>query len=544
MIDKHLEALANKLRRKAINTCSKWSTSYRVIKAEPWEFKYRPWLKEIHDCQDALIACQKSAQMGFSETAINRTLFKIDIQRRDVLYLLPTTKPDAYDFSNSRFDPALEESEHIRKMFSDTKNIGLKRSGSCCLYIRGTGGDSGLKSIPVSDIVFDEINEMDETQVRLAFERVSGQMGSTSIFMLSTPTVPNKGVSLYYQDSTQDHFMFPCPACGRTTELTLECLIVTADVPSDPKIKDSYLQCKECKAKLAHEDKINFLSKGLWVPTFTNKNNRGFSINQLYSMTSATSPAFIAKNYLEAMSDSAFEAEFHNSKMGMPFVPKDSAITESMILACLGKDSKTQTADTDKVITMGVDVGKVMHLVICEWTIQDSDPQEIMKACSKKIIYEGTVEQMTSLDVMMRNYKVDFCVIDALPETRSCIEFANRNFGKVKLCYYNTGDKAQDLVIHPDAEHKVTVNRTLWLDIAMGRIKRKNIEFPRDLSEEFKSHFLNMFRIIRKDPHGNPRSFWESQGADHFCHSNLYSEVALKVFALTCGNNENLSGVY
>lgn len=542
MIDKHLELMAEKLKRKAINTCSKWAVNYRVIKGEPWLFTKRPWLKEIHDCQDALIACQKSAQMGFSETAINRTLYKIDIERKDILYLLPTTKPDAYDFSNSRFDPALEESPHIKKMFSDTKNIGLKRSGSCCLYIRGTGGDSGLKSIPVSDIVYDEINEMDETQVRLAFERISGQMGKTSIFMLSTPTVPRKGVSLYYEDSTQDHFMFTCPLCGRFTEFTEECLVVIGETPSDPRVQESYLQCKECKTKLNNEDKEKFLATGRWVPSFSNKNNRGFSINQFYSMAPPCSPYFLAKYYLETKLDSDFESEWYNSKLGLPFVPKDSAINEEMILACVGKDRKTQEL-SGKIVTMGVDVGKIIHVVIAEWDIQDTNPQEIMKSSFKKIIYEGTVEHINNLDIFMDKYKVNFCVIDALPETRTCIEFSNRNFGRVKLCYYNTGDKASDIIFH-DGEEKITVGRTLWLDISIGRIKRKTISLPLDVSEEFKSHFLKVYRMMRKDLNKNPRAIWESDGADHFVHANLYSEVALKVLALTHGENTSLSDIY
>ena len=235
-------------------------------------------------------------------------------------------------------------------------------------------------------------------------------------------------------------------------------------------------------------------------------------------MSPACSPYNIAKYYLETLLDSDFESEFYNSKLGIPFVPKESSITEDMVLSCLGKSRKTSIG-SGKVITMGVDVGKVLHVVIAEWDTPDTDPEEIMKSSFKKIIYEGTVADFASLDVMMKNYNINYCVVDALPETRSAIEFANRFFGRVKICFYNTGDKAVDLIIHTDHEHKITVGRTIWLDISVGR-------------------------ITRKDPHGNPRAFWESVGADHFAHSNLYCECALKVLALTCGQNESLNGVY
>ncbi len=542
MIGESLAKIANKLQRQAVTSASRWACKYRYIDGKLWNFDRHPWLKEIHDCQDQLIACQKSAQMGVTETAMNRTFYKIDVEKQSILYLLPTTKPDAYDFSNTRFDPALEESEHLAQLFSETRNIGVKRSGSQILYIRGAGSSSGLRSIPVAHIMFDEINEMEDTKVRMAFERTSGQFGDTSFFMLSTPTIPDKGVSLYYKDSSQDHFMFPCPHCGRLTELTLDCLQVTAEVPEDPAVMNSFLECKECHIELKHEDKINFLGKGTWEKTFTNKNNRGFYINQLYSM--AIHPNKIAKYYLETQMDSDFEQEFWNSKMGMPFTQEGSSIEDADVTKCINTSfKKTQDRDEYKIVTMGVDIGKRCHYVITEWTTSNTDPKEIIKNSHKKVLNEGTVDNLQNIDIILDNYDIDYCVVDALPETRSCIELANRQDGRLKICYYNTSAGSRDIVVERDT-HKITVNRTLWLDITLSRIRKGVVELPVDTSEEFKKHMTSMHRSIRKDKFGNPKPFWEATRADHFVHASLYAEVALKMYVSTRGENCNLEDLF
>jgi len=63
--------------------------------------------------------------MGVTETLLNITFFAIDIKRIDVLYTLPAKTPDAGDFSQARFDSALELSPHLTQLFSDTKMLDL-----------------------------------------------------------------------------------------------------------------------------------------------------------------------------------------------------------------------------------------------------------------------------------------------------------------------------------------------------------------------------------------------------------------------------------
>ncbi|GAG15867.1 unnamed protein product, partial [marine sediment metagenome] len=240
--------IASGLQRKTITTCGRWAEKYRVMGKPfpgPWTFTHHPWSRELHDCTDPIMVGQKAAQMGFTECALNKSFFAIDIEGQSVLYVLPASTPDASDFSAARFDPALEMSPHLQGMFSNVKNVGHKRAGNASLYIRGSRSRSQMKSVPVALIIFDELDEMNQSNVTLAEERTSGQE-EKQFFKLSTPTVDNFGINVDFIESSQEHFFFKCPCCGRQTRLLLkECLVVTGDSEHDRKLLDSYYKCKE-----------------------------------------------------------------------------------------------------------------------------------------------------------------------------------------------------------------------------------------------------------------------------------------------------------
>ncbi len=205
------ERISAGLKRKSLTTCSRWSEACRVMGGDsfpgPWTFKYHPWLREMHDSTAEMNVGQKAAQMGYTEWALNTVFYNIDVRNRDVLYVLPAQTPDASDFSAARFDPALELSPHLGKLFSDVKNVGHKRAGSANLYIRGSRSRSGLKSVPVNLIILDEVDEMTQDNIPLALERTAGQV-EKQVLMLSTPTISNRGINEYFNLTTQEHFFF------------------------------------------------------------------------------------------------------------------------------------------------------------------------------------------------------------------------------------------------------------------------------------------------------------------------------------------------
>lgn len=536
------ERIANGLKRKSVRSCSVWSESYRVM-GQPYpgllSHKWHPWTRAMRDCDAELMVGQKAAQLGYTEVALDKCYYAIDIKGTSVMYVLPASNPDASDFSTSRFDPALELSPHLRNLFSDVKNIGHKRAGSANLYIRGSRSRSQLKSVPVGLLILDELDEFNQDNIPLIFERLSGQREKQT-FMLSTPTIDHFGINSYFRKSTQNHFFFVCPHCSKWTELTFpECLVITAEDWSDPSIYDSHLICKECKHELDHQAKPEWLSKNRWIPTFSDRIIEGFHVNQLYSPT--VEPYKLAESYLKGLSNPSDEQEFYNSKLGLTHVVEGARVQDDNIQNCTGQHRKVHTF-SGGLVTMGIDVGKWLHFEITLWHRDGNDPDPNVRAFGK-VLYEGKVTNFEELDTYMRDFNVVHAVIDANPERRKALEFAQRNYGRVHMCFYANGVSARNLNIN-DELHTVSVDRTSWLDMSLGRFHNERIKIPLDASEEYKRHLKALVRIYKKDALGNPIGKYERGSLDdHYAHARNYSEIALNL-AVRNAQHSNLEEVY
>lgn len=544
------ENISSGITRKSLTSCSRWAQSCRIVakpNPKPWDFIHHPWQREMHDSDAEMNVGQKAAQMGYTEAVLNRTFFMIDIKRVDCLYVLPAKTPDASDFSAARFDPALELSPHLTKMFSDVKNIGHKRAGTTNLYIRGSKSRAGLKSIPVGFIVLDEVEEMDQDNIPLAMERAAGQY-EKQVWALSTPRHPDSGINKLFKDTSQDHFFFNCPHCSRLTELIFpECLVITAEDINDSAVKKSHLICKECHHILQHETKSEWLSKGKWIPSYGDRQGRGFYINQLYSST--VTPVDLALSFLRSQRDPTEEQEFYNSKLGLPHIVAGAGINDADIVRSIGGYKKYQHRPGRALITMGVDVGKWLHYEIDQWYIPNEiSSNDINVRCQCKVLTHGKILNFEELDDLMRLFGVASCVIDANPERRKAYEFAMRFNGLVKMCFYGQGIQGKQIHVGKESEGEptITVDRTSWLDLSLGRFKIDpcSISIPLDTSEEYKSHLKSLVRVYEKDKNGNPIGrYVKSNNDDHYAHARNYAELALP-FALNLGSSKDITDVY
>lgn len=541
--------IASGINRVSVQRTSRWAQEYRMMGKPfpgPWSFIHHPWLKEMHDCEAESIIGQKAAQMGYTEVALNKTFKAIDIDGVSVLYVLPANTPDANDFSTARFDPALEMSDHLKDLFTDVKNIGHKRAGNANLYIRGSRSRSQLKSIPVGLVIVDEKDEMVQENVAMIFERMSGQLEKQS-FQISTPTIDKFGINEDFLISSQHLYCFKCPKCSKYTTFQFpECLIITAEEITDPNLKNSYLICKECKGTLPHEEKIDYLGfdNAKWIPTYTDRDVIGFHINQLYSMT--VRPDEIARLYLKAQTNPSDEQEFYNSKLGLTHTVEGARVTDVEIINCTSSHIKVNSGISNALVTMGVDVGNWLHYEIDQWFFDsenlNSGDINILATC--KLLNENKILHFEELDYLMRKFGVHFCVIDANPEKRKALEFAQRFWGHVKLCYYgNNIINSKQIHVHAEEEHTMTVDRTSWLDMSFSRFHNKKILIPKDVSKEWKDHIKAPVRVYEKDKNGNPVGrYITGNEPDHFAHARNYSELALP-FALSLAFNYDIGKI-
>ena len=538
-------SIATGLQSNTLTSCSRWAAFRRVMGEPfpgPYTWKYHPWVKEMHDCNSPFAYAMKGAQLGVTEVAINRAFYALDQLKRDVLYVLPNSLI-ASDFSKARFGTALRQSPYLNSIFTDTNTVGLKQAGTTNLYIRGSRGEGNLVSIPVSVMVLDEVDRMDQSQIWLALERLSGQIHK-SVWGISTPTLPNYGIHKLYQTSTQERFIFKCPRCSRKTELIWpDCVEICGESVTDPRVKESFLKCKECGGKLNHETKPEWLADAEWVSTAPNadKDVRGFHISQLYSFT--VSPAELVTAYFRGIGDEAAAVEFHNSKLGVPYISDSSKITDEILDSCLGTHTMQEAAkfNRSKIITLGVDQGKTNYYAVCEWTF-DKMSNDLVESAHCKVLAVGRFmdEQWGMLNELMPSYQVLMCVIDADPNINEARRFARKFLGYVNLCRYRRGQVNKEMSIS-EAETGspiATVDRTNWLSVTMNMFRTKRVSLPVDTPMDFRDQMKNQVRTYLKDPDGNMQAAFVETGPDHFYHAMTYACVALPLAAsIQSGSN-------
>lgn len=540
LVDQLTTSFATKLLRKAATTPSRWGENYVVMgKPVPGPMRISPnfpWSRELMDCNDDWVG-KKGAQMAFTLACLMRGLQTIDIKQVDVMYILPKQKPDAMDFSKSKLDPILNNSQYLKNLFSGgVDNAGHKQAGNVNFYLRGSRSRSALKSISVGLQIYDEYDEMAQVNLSLAEERSAGyEEKDIQTIKISTPTFPDYGISKEYENSDQSHYFFKCPFCSQngkpkwTEFLDLESLIIPTDDRNDRnKLKESYLITSCCKHRLP-DFKPAYINEqnARWFATKSSNAVRGFWIPQLYSIVR---PLYrIARKVLDGKSDQVINKEVHNSILAKEYVAEGARVQPEQVDACKGTHSNRSTPQS-RVVTMGVDVGhKTLYCHIDEWLIPENPGINLntRAICITRSIV--TVQNFHELDPLMHQNQILHAIIDVDPAQREAIDFCNRFQGHANLCRFVRNISGRSVNSEQSNDLVMQVNRTCWLDVSQGRYRMgtKAICLPYDIPRDYS---MMISRIIKEDYYDKEKnlvSTYKSIGADHWAFARLYSEIAL-----------------
>jgi hypothetical protein len=524
---------AAQLQGRTATTASRWAQRYRMM-VNPfpglYDFKYHPWCREIHDCNDNEIVLRKGAQVGLSETLINIALFNLDKKRLNVSYFLPTTTPDAENFSRTRIGLAIDSSPYIRAMFTGSDQSGIKQTSTNTLYIRGAKVSRQLKTIDTAVTICDEADEFPHFAIPMIRKRMAGQLThNKKLIGCSTPSVNGSGIDNWFQESTQEYFWFKCPHCSRFTTFKFpESLIITAESPSDPKIKDSHYICFECKHILDQEAKPEFLRNAEWVASHANSLIRGFQIDEMFSYT--VQPWEMAQDYLRSLNDPYSEQEFYNSNLGLPHVVGNSMLSDSIIAACNGNYTMESLLRADGIRTMGIDVGKELHLVVKLWHLPNGlTSPELNEDAHSRYLAIQTVKEFDDLDPIIARLRPNIIVIDANPEHRLSKRFCMKYQDLAYMCWYGRDAAERKVNLKTDGL-SVSAHRTSWLDQTLSRYHNRTTSIPVDAPTEFRIHLKNVVRSYKLDREKTRESAeYKKLGPDHYTHADNYAEIALNL---------------
>jgi hypothetical protein len=255
----------------------------------------------------------------------------------------------------------------------------------------------------------------------------------------------------------------------------------------------------------------------------------------LYSFT--VSPGEIVEAHFRGLGDDAAAQEFHNSKLGKPFLGEGSKVTDTHIKNVLGvhtMDTERPARGGERLITLGVDQGKWNYWNVSEWFV-DKIANDVNVSAHCKVLAHGKFHEddWYILRELMVEWQVLACVIDADPAINDARRFAKEFPGYVYLCRYRRGKVGKEMSISEadTGAPLVTVDRTNWLTATLGRFRTDRISLPADVSHEYKEHVKSLVRIYEKDEMGNPVAKFVETGPDHYAHSLVYSEIALPLAA-------------
>lgn len=504
-----------------------WCERNITINGQSFSLRNRPFLKAIYEDRHDKICVMKSTQIGVTECAIRKAQHFVAHIQGNVIYTMPS-KADVEDFSGGRWDPSMEQSPNLMAMRGAKDNISLKRFGKGFIYFRGTWTERQAISVPSDMNIHDELDFSKAGTLELYKARLDASPYKIQM-LFSTPTLPGWGVHRHFQKfSDQRHWHIDCYHCGYSFALCCaypDAIEQVSNCPDDlSKARMEkfgfvhYFACPKCKGEITPEDRCD----GRWVAANPGAEWHG------YHPTSMLAPWWTADQIIGARDNYALLKDFMNMTLGLPYALSKQQISVEDLDDMIDRRLKERRrATSDDVVTMGVDQGNELHVVLTAES-RDGTSRKVIKA---EVL--GMDTGWATLARYMRQYKVRFAVVDALPNHKTARDFVKDFKGRAYCCYYSRDKrKTGEADWSEDDEngiYEVKAHRTDSLDETIRSLLEDELQFPNVsiVHDQVFPHLCNIRRLEAENRVGKLEATYEKVGPDHFAHAVNYARLAL-----------------
>jgi phage terminase large subunit GpA-like protein len=388
---------------------SEWCEQHRHISEESSEisglfsWEVVPPLRDLIDCITEPnvhgIRCQKSAQVGWSESVFaNLLAYIICVMPAPIIAMFP--KDDkAKDFNAERFEPMVRASPLLAEripLTSRQKGVTQNRKSFIGGWLKfiGARSPSGVKS---SSARYAFIEEPDDCEgdvkgqgspLTLLLERLKTFYDTFSIIG-GTPTLQSLSAIECEMESTDKRYYYvPCHHCEEAAPLVWENVKWIDDEVIEHPVFGKALphtakyMCPSCSALWTDGEKNNNIRRARypgmrgktgWIATAPFTGLAGFYINDLMSSFPGAKLSALVTKYLTAVNnankgDIKALVEFHNNQLGLAFKYKSPAPEASELEARAENYAEMTVPMGGYRLTCGVDVqGNRLALVIVAW---------------------------------------------------------------------------------------------------------------------------------------------------------------------------------
>jgi phage terminase large subunit GpA-like protein len=331
-------------------TLSEWADTYRKLSpeasAEPgqWYTDRVPYLRKPLDAA-ADPACEQavfmfSSQSAKTEIILNALGYFCHQDPAPILAVEPRVE-DCKALSKDRISPMLRDSPVLRGLVRDART---RDSGNTVLHKQFPGGHmtlagansaAGLSMRPIRVVLLDEVSRYPASAgtegdpVSLAIKRTT-TFWNRKVIMASSPAIEGAcRITAAYEETDQQKFHIPCPACGEFQVLDwsrVQWVKDETDGRRRHRTSTARYHCLHCPAQWTDADRWGALTKGKWVadyPERTAEGRWGFWISQLYSPWKKLGE--LSVEFIDSRGNAEREKAFQNTVLGLPYRQKGEA---------------------------------------------------------------------------------------------------------------------------------------------------------------------------------------------------------------------------
>lgn len=537
--DAFKEVLQLRFGKGAVGLPSDWIVENTALRGKKYSFKDHEYQIAIANDKHRIVAAEKCAQIGFTEILLRWIIcFLVQHQGSQAIFTQPTAA-DMGNFAKSRVDAVFDECPVIKRLGTGgIDSAQLKKIGTSFINLRGTFGTRAAISVPSDANVYDEVNFSNPRVLNQYKSRLQHSEYKLER-CISTPTVPNYGVSDLVGRSDQKHLMLKCSHCGHQQVLTWPdsvwlspTLRLGIQGEVDQNALDKYIDkewdyqpyfgCEKCERPVDRNWEYRE-----WVAKFPEKARdldegiSGYVISQM-------DVTFVSAKEIIKSSDKRLDGykkieDFYNFVLGKPYAGGDSMPVTDATKALSTIPMRLEAINGTFI---GVDLGTYCHIVVVKdfWLPGRSLPTPVCVATRKvrKEDLEDTLESI--LDLFGSIYSVS----DAQPYTTTVEKIANRRKGRMSICFFG-GKKPYSMT---NENVQVTANRTQMLDavtedLSNGRIL---VSSAIDDYDEFWKHCKNLVKMKAEDEDGSIYYEYVKVGDDHFGYAFGYALLARRIF--------------
>jgi hypothetical protein len=526
------------------NTCapglpSDWICENTYLRSKKFSFDKHEYQLAIANDPHRIVAAEKCAQIGFTEILLRWIIcFLVQHQGSQGIFTQPTAA-DMGNFAKSRVDAVFDECPVIKRLGTGgIDSAQLKKIGSSFINLRGTFGTRAAISVPSDVNVYDEVNFSNPRVLNQYKSRLQHSDYKLER-CISTPTVPNYGVSDLVNRSDQKVVMLKCSHCGKQQTLKWPDSIwlnkstrlgVEGQVNQDALERyidkeyeyKPYFACEKCEREVDRSWKYRE-----WVAKYPNKAKdldigiSGYCISQLD--VTFVSAADVVKSSDKRLDGYKREEDFHNFVLGKPYAGGDS-----MKVTDATKILATFIMQLERVngTFVGVDLGNICHVaVVKEFWLPGRSVMTPVVVATKKIPKEQLEDTLWDVVTM---YGGIYTVCDAQPYTTTVEKLALKRKGKMSICFFG-GKKPYSM---SNENVQVTANRTQTLDAVTEDLSVAKILVASCIEnfDEFWKHCKNLVKVKAEDEDGTTYYEYVKVGDDHFGYAFAYALLARRIF--------------